>query len=206
MSITYPLALPSQGFAAITVYLNDVVGIGESPFSFSQQVQHLGGQRWEADVQYPSLLDVTVIEAVIVFLASLKGLYGSFLMPVDPLRTTPRGTWAGAPVVNGPHAAGAATLALKAFTAGATVKAGDYVQVGTGSSSRVHKALADATASGGGAATLDIWPNLRAALADNAAIVTASPKCAWRLKSNLRRFDVARAQAYGIAFSCTEAL
>lgn len=210
MAITYPLALPSTRLpASIRLLARDVVGAGESPFSLSQQVQHFGGQRWEADV---SIVPVErsgiygdVAEEWVSWLLKLKGRYGTFLMG-DPIGYVPRGTWAGSPQVAGAHAAGANTLSLDGFTAAATIKAGDYVQVGTGSLSRLHKALSDVTADGAGLATLDIWPNLREALLDNAAIVKTGAKGVWRLPSNERSWNIEPPRLYSIAFTCVEAL
>lgn len=206
MTISYPLSLPSSGFRSIGLRVVDAVGVAESPFSFQADVQHFGGQHWEADIELPPLKRGGSDEAEewVAFLLSLKGRYGTFLMG-DPAGATPRGTWAGSPKVLGAHAAGANTLALDGFTAAATVKAGDYVQVGTGSTTHLHKALADGTADGSGLLTLDIWPNLRAALADNDAIVKTSAVGLWRLASNTRRWDIGLAKFYGIRFVAVEA-
>src|SRR5262245_25144876 len=142
MTISYPLTLPAQGYAAVRLIARDVIGMAESPFTLTQQVQQHQGQRWEMDVRYPPMRDVSVIEEVLVFLHKLKGRLGTFSAMVDPLRTV-RGTWVGNPniLVQGSHAANSSTISLHGIQLGATIKAGDYFQVG----SRVFKALVDGT-------------------------------------------------------------
>lgn len=206
MTISYPLSLPSSGFRSINLRAVDAVGVTESPFTFQADVQHFGGQQWQADIELPPLKRGGSDEAEdwVAFLLSLKGRYGTFLMG-DPAGATPRGTWAGSPQVMGAHAAGASALALDGFTAGATVKKGDYVNTGSGSTTHLYKSLVDGTANGSGELTIDIWPNLRTALADNDAIVSTSALGLWRLASSARSWDIGLAKIYGIRFVAVEA-
>jgi hypothetical protein len=85
------------------------------------------------------------------------------------------------------------------------LKAGDWLQLGSGSSTRLHKILQDADTNVDGKATLDIFPKLRSSPADNAAVTLSSPKGLWRLASNTREWSIATAQIYGIRFSAVEA-
>lgn len=203
MAITYPLTLP-RGIASITLIARDAVSVAESPFTLTQEVQQHQGQRWEADVRFVAGTRSNV-EPLLAVLTALKGRYGTFYLS-EPRAASPLGTWAGAPVVNGAHAAGASAVAVDGFSAGATVKAGDYIQFGTGSASRLHKVLQDATESSG-AMTLDIWPHLRSALLDNAAIVYQNATGVFRLASNERRWIVNPADIYEIgSFAAVEAL
>lgn len=205
MAITYPLALPSvAGISRIKLAARNVVATSASPFTGQQQMQRHPGAWWEAHVSLPPMKRADA-EAWIAFLFSLKGRYGTFLLG-DPSATSPRGTVAGSPVVDGAHAARAETLALRGLTAGTTLLAGDYVQVGSGSTSRLHKVLADVTASGGGLVTLDIWPSLREALTDGAAIVTTNPRCVFRLAQSVQEVDIDTARLYGLDFGAIEAI
>jgi len=204
VTISYPLSLPSTRFAAISLRAVDVVGSGQSPFTLSEQFQRHAGQRWEADIQIPPMLRAEA-EEWIAFLLSLKGRWGTFLLR-DSVSGTPRGTWAGSPVVSGSHAAGAETLNLKSFSAAATVKKGDYLSLGSGASTRLHKALGDVTADGSGNAALDIWPALREALSDGAAVTSTNALGTFRLASNTRSWDIATAQIFGLRFTAVEAL
>lgn len=205
MALSYPLAFPSsQEPSQITIRARSVVGVSESPFTFEQQTQAMGGERLEADVVLPPLSRADA-EDWIGWLLALNGQEGTFLMG-DMVNTTARGTWAGSPLVNGAHSARAKSIAMDGFTAGATVKRGDWFQIGTGSSSRLYKVVQDATASGGGTLTLEIWPGLRAALSDNASLDITSPVGCWRLASNVREYSIGLARMYGLRFSAVEAL
>lgn len=205
MTITYPLALPSVNIRGIRLYARNVVGVGQSPFTLTPQVQQHQGQRWEADIELPPLFRADDAEEWICFLQKLKGSYGTFLLR-DTVSGTPRGAWAGSPLVVGAHAAQASAVNLDGLTAATTIKAGDYVQFGTGASSRLHKVLSDVTADGSGLATIDIWPNLREGLADNAAIVTSNAVGTFRLASNAVEWDIGIARVYGLRFAAVEAL
>jgi len=205
MTISYPLALPSQGFADITVRQVTQAGESRSRFTGEQQVYVWPAGCWEAEVSYPPIRTRAIAEDIVGFLASLNGKQGSFLMG-DPLYTTVRGTWLGSsPLVNGASQTGMA-LVVDAVGAAATVKRGDRFQLGTGASARLHMVTADGTANGSGEITLDIWPRLRESPADNAALTIAAPKGRWMLASNGFEYSVQRAQVYGLSFSVVEDL
>lgn len=205
MTISYPLALPNTDIRSINLRAVDVVGMGQSPFTLSLQVQQHQGQRWEADVELPPMKRADA-EAWIAFLLKLKGRYGTFLLR-DPISGTPRGSWAGSPLVKGAHAAGASAVTIDGLTPlVATVSEGDFIQFGTGASTRLHKSLTAATANSSGEVTVDIWPNLRESLADNAAVVTSNAVGTFRLAGNSREWDIGLAQVYGLRFSAVEAL
>ena len=204
MSISYPLALPGTGFAGVVLRARDVVGIGTSPFTLTQQVQQHQGQAWEADISLPRMSRADA-EAWITFLLKLKGVYGTFLLR-DAVSGTPRGTWAGTPLVDGAHAALASVLNIKGLTPGATVKAGDFLQLGSGATARLHKVLDDGTADGSGDLATDIWPSVREAVSDGAAIVITNAVGRFRLASNAREWEIGLAARYGLRFSAVEAL
>ena len=92
---------------------------------------------------------------------------------------------------------------LAANTVG-VFKAGDYIQLGTGVTSRLHKVLGDVTSGAGGLATLDLWPNIRAAPLDAAVITIANTKGVFRLASNETGWSVNNLAKYGVAFSASE--
>ena len=56
-----------------------------------------------------------------------------------------------------------------------SVKAGDWLQIGTGSTRQLVKVTADANSDGSGNATIEIWPRIRTAFGNNTAITTSSP-------------------------------
>lgn len=206
MTISYPLTLPTTVLPdSFTLRQMDVVAVSRSPFSLAQQVYQHSGSCWMAELSWPILTQAEAAE-IIAFLDSLRGAYGTFLMG-DPIFTAPQGTGAGTPLVSGTNAVRSTTLATKGWTASSAVlKAGDLIQLGSSSTTRLYRALKDSTADGSGNATLDIWPPLRAAAANNDPIVTSSPKGLWRLTSNERQYEIIKPRFFKIALAAVEAL
>lgn len=207
MTISYPLTLPSTRFPArVRMRALSVVGASESPFTLEQEIQAHQGQRWEADIELPPISDQDVAEAWLAFLLSLNGREGTFLMG-DPAQLTYRGIGGGSPLVNGAGQTGR-TLAIDGCPLSTTgwLKAGDVIQLGTGSTSRLHKVLAQANTNGAGQVTLDIWPRLRYSPADNAPVTISGCVGLWRLASNDTGWDVGFARTYGLSFAAVEAL
>jgi hypothetical protein len=66
--------------------------------------------------------------------------------------------------------------------------------------------LTDANSSAGGAVTLDIWPHIRVAPADNAAVTVSDAKGLFRLSSNEQAFSINEAAIYGMTFAAMEAV
>lgn len=206
MTISYPLSLPSTPYPArVTLRGRSVVGVSESPFSFSQQVYAHQGQRWEADIDMPPMTEA-VADAWVAFLLSLNGREGTFLMG-DPAKLTHRGAGGGTPLVNGASQTGQ-TLAVDGCPLSTTdwLVAGDMIQLGSGSTASLHKVLVDANTNGSGEVTLDIWPRLRSSPANNAAVTITACLGRWRLASNESAWSVGMAKRYGISFVAVEAL
>jgi len=206
MTISYPLTPPSDSFARVRFTFRDVVGLTESPFTLEQQVQRHQGQGWSIDVQLPPIRTRDTAEQWAAFLLSLNGREGTFLMG-DPTRRSPRGTGGGTPLVKGASQTGQ-TLLIDGCPLSTTdwLRAGDYIQLGTGASSHLHRLLVDADTDGAGEVTLDIWPRLRESPADNAAVTITSAKGLWRLASNERGWDVVTGMTFGFSFVAVEAL
>lgn len=206
MPISYPLALPTTtGVAKIRLIANDIVGISQSPFTAAQQVYRYTGQFWEADITLPPMTRAEA-EYWISFLLKLNGPYGTFLLG-DPVGGTARGVATGTPVVNGGSQTGN-ELVTDGWTTSTTgiLKAGDYIQLGSGATARLYKVLDDVNSDGSGNATLTLWPDLRSAPADNATITVSSPKSVFRLATASAQWDVNEASIYGLTFGAREAL
>ena len=205
MAISYPLSLPNSNIARIRMVANDVVGISQSPFTAAQQVYRYTGQFWEADITLPPMKRADA-EYWISFLMKLNGPYGTFLLG-DPNGQTARGVATGTPVVNGANQTGN-ELITDGWTTSTTgiLKAGDYIQLGSGSTSRLYKVLDDVNSDGSGNATLTVWPDLRTAPADNATITVSNPKGLFRLNSSQTSWDISEASIYGMTFGAREAL
>ena len=201
MAITYPLSLPNTtSYESARMTARSVVGVSKSPFTGAQQVQKHQGQIWEFEGKLIPMTRPNA-EAWMSFMLSLNGMQGTFLLG-DPLGATARGIATGSPLVKGSSQTGN-SLITDGWTASQTgiLKAGDYFQLGTGSSSKLYKVLADANSDGSGNATFDIFPAINTAVADNSELVVSSAKGLFRLASNEMGFDLQQAQNYGIAFS-----
>lgn len=206
MSISYPLALPTvTSPTTVRINAHTTVAVSASPFTGQQQVQEFSGQWWQAEINLPPMPRASA-EEWISFLLKLNGRRGTFLLGM-PAAAKPRGIATGTPLVNGAHAASVNSLVTDGWTISQTgiLKAGDYIQLGSGSTARLYKNLSDVNSDGSGNATLDIWPGLKAAAADNATIVVNSCQSVFRLMSNDMAWDIGEAQIYGIDFSATEA-
>ena len=206
MSISYPLSLPTnKKLAQIRLTANDIVGVSQSPFTAAQQVYKYTGQFWEAEVSLPAMKRADA-EYWISFLLKLNGAYGTFLLG-DPNGATARGVATGTPLVKGGSQTGNELL-TDGWTPSTTgiLKAGDYIQLGTASSAKLHKVLDDVNSNASGEATLLLWPDLRAAPSDNASIVVSNTVGVFRLTSNAQAFNIDEATFYGITFAAREAL
>jgi hypothetical protein len=209
MTISYPLTLPiASGIARVNLRAVNAVAITESPFTFKQQVVQHSGQRWEAEVTMPPMQRADA-EEWISFLLSLNGVKGTFLLG-DPNAATPRGTASatpGTPLVNGADQTGE-TLTIDGLPTSETgyLKAGDYIQIGGGSAATLHKVLVDVDTNALGQATLDIWPYIRTAPADDATVVVSSAKGLFRLSTNQTDWSINEAAFYGVTFAAIEAI
>jgi hypothetical protein len=128
----------------------------------------------------------------------------------DPNAATPRGsaaTTAGTPVVNGASQTGD-ELAIDGLPVSATgyLKAGDYIQLGTGTSSQLYKVLDDVDSNASGEATLQIWPDLRSSPADGATVVVANAKGLFQLSTPTTDWAIDNAGFYSMAFGAVETL
>jgi hypothetical protein len=208
MAISYPLSLPTSiGIAQIELRATNAVAVSRSPFTFSTQVHAYSGQSWQADVTLPSIRR-DLAEEWVAWLISLKGQLGTFYLG-DPNAVTPRGSARDTHtiLVNGATSSGN-TLAIDDAPASQTgyLKAGDYMQVGTGTSRQLFKVLADVNTNGSGQATVDIWPDVRTTIANNAAVTVENTKGIFRLSSNEQGFSINEASFYGISFGAIEAI
>ncbi len=207
MAISYPRALPSHtGLMNVTLRAVNQTAMTISPFTYKQQIHTHTGKRWEAEVQLPAMRR-TNAEQWIAWLLSLNGMSGSFVMG-DPLGCTPRGsagTTAGTPVVNGADQTGS-SLSIDGLPTSVTgyLKAGDYIQLGAGSTASLYKVVTDVDTNSSGEATLDLWPNIVTAPSDNAVVIVTSATGRWRLNSGQQDWSINSASVYGITFACVQ--
>lgn len=205
MSISYPLTLPSTpGFSRLVLKTQNVVGLSASPFTGQQNTYLHPGEWWMVEATLPPMTRAAA-EEWISFLLSLRGQSGTFLFGATVFGTA-RGVATGTPLVKGAAQTGT-SLITDGWTHNVTgiLKAGDFIQLGTTSTSRLHKNLKDVNSDNDGDATLDLYPRLRASPTDDSTIVVSSPKGVFRLASNNVEVDVDSAQVFGLGFSAIEA-
>lgn len=194
MAISYPLNTPTTiGFESIELRAVNATITSQSPFSYKQQVISHTGQRWEASVSIPPVRR-DLAEPWAAFLTALKGQTGTFLLG-DPLSATPRGTVSSCTLTGN---AGAESVTV---TMTGSLLAGDYIQLGSGTTARLHKVLVDKSGSG----TLEIWPALRSTYS-SATVTTTNAKGVFRLNQNMSSWQISNANSYGIAFEAVEAI
>ena len=194
MTVSYPIPFPSSILkpAKVTIIPQSVVAVAASQYTLQEQVQVHSGQRWKISIEYPTLSDA-MSRALSAFVLRLNGRQGSFLL-ADPSRLIPAGTSTGTPLVNGAGQSGN-YLRTDGWTPGTTgiLAAGDYLQTGSGSTTRLYQVTADADSDSGGNASIEVWPALRQDASvpyDNAPIVTSGAMGVWRLAANENPWDV----------------
>jgi len=194
MAISYPLATPTSiGIESIELRAVNAVATSQSPFTYKQQVISHGGQKWEASVTIPPV-HRDLAAPWKSMLVALKGPTGTFLLG-DPDYATPQGT------VSSCTLSGNAGDETPTVVMTGTLKAGDYIQLGSAGNSRLHQVLEDQSGSG----TLEIWPALRSTYT-NTTVVFNNPKGVFRLASNVTSWSINNASTYGISFEAVEAL
>ena len=193
--------MPSHtGIRSVVFRMASQNAITASPFTFKQQVLQHPGRRWEVDITLPPMRNASA-RIWIAWLAQLDGSLNTFTMG-DPRAPTPQGSAGGAPKVKGANQTGA-SLNIDGCTASQTgwLKAGDYIQIGTGADARLHMITSDVNSDSSGDATLPLWPKITTAPANDASVVVSNAVGAFRLASNVSTWSSDELALYGISFS-----
>jgi len=194
-----------MGIRSFGVTPRTAVGMYASAYTGSQQVYEHPLQMLTATMELVPMTRESGAGDWIGALWSLNGPAGTFYMG-DTAYISPRGVGTGSPLVKGASQSGN-TLLTDGWTNSQTgiLKAGDWIQVGSGSTRQLCRIVADADSDGSGNATLEIWPRIRTAFADNTAITVTSPKGVWRLVEPVgHSWDVDKFSR-GITINCMEA-
>jgi len=203
---TYPLTFPaSLKVSSVVPTLKFMSAVTRSPFTGERQAFRWDGEMWSFEYTTPPCT-VDVAEEWIAFANKLQGKFGTFLIG-DFSRTASRGVGGGSPVVDGASQTG---YALNVRGCPATLfpwlKKGDYFQVGTGSTARLHKLIEDINTDSGGRATLEFVPKLRYSPADGAAIVISNCVGVFSLSDAGVTWSVDNDGYYHYTFRAEEAL
>ena len=150
---------------------------GGSDATGTAQVRLFGPPRWSMTLQAPE--GVTIAEADVwqTMLMQLRGRI-NHLAAWDVSRSAPLGTMRGTLTLSATAAAGATTISVTggAGQAGTTLRAMDWLQIGTGLASQAVRVMANATANGSGVIALTIEPPLRTGYASATAVAWSAPK------------------------------
>lgn len=170
--------------ADVTFYIDRVAANTSSPFSLIEQTFKWPGEQWRVDFSLANITNKLLAGQWKAFGTACEGSYGMFLMG-DPGARIPSGVATGTPQVDGGGQSGN-SLNVKGLTTGVTniLRAGDMVQVGTGTASRLHMQMVDVNSNGSGKATLTLQPALRYSPANNLAVNFHDAKGMFRLSSN----------------------
>ena len=195
MAISYPLSLPTSiGIESIELRAVNAVATSQSPFTYKQQIVAHQGQRWEASISVASNIRRDLAAPWKAFLTALKGQQGTFLLG-DPDYVTPQGD-VSACTLTGSVGDESVTVTMTG-----SLLAGDYIQLGSGASARLHQVLQDQTGNG----TLEIWPKLRDDYT-SATVIFNNAKGVFRLTNNISSWSINNSSAYGIGFEAVEAI
>lgn len=204
MPISYPLVVGTSwvGYESITLKMMHVTSLTESPYTFKQQVVRHPGMVWGASLKLPPVNKDLALDWV-AFLGKLRGRFGTFTLS-PPNGLVPRGlaaTSPGTPLVNGAAQVGD-TLNIDGCGASKTnyLREGDFIQLGTGLTSRLYMVLDDTNTNGSGQASLTVWPDISPSPADNAAVVLTNPAGLFRLASDTVSWTETSDAKYTLSF------
>jgi hypothetical protein len=200
MAISYPLTPPagiriaSLRFSAISAVARNI-----SPFTFSSQSYNWTGTMISGDVECPPMNRADA-EELIGFL--IMAARGTFYFR-DYANGTQRGNMSSNPQLDGAHAANTTTITIDGGSGSWAV--GDYIQLGTGSSSKLHK-ITKVNGTLPTALSYEIFPLLRTAYPDNTDIVYSNAVGVFRLGTTTCDWSIDTAKKYGLNFSIFEAI
>lgn len=127
--------------------------------------------RWLLSMRSPARMSAADMDVWRVMLVGLSGRI-NHLAAWDLNRPAPRGTMRGTMTISGAVAIGATSCSVSAGVgqAGTTLKAGDWLQVGSGLTSQLIMVMADATANGSGVISLTFQHPCRTGWSNGAAV------------------------------------
>lgn len=198
MAGTFPT---TPNFASINFVDNRPVLINQT-LSGKKSARQIGAQYFSFTVNMPPV-EQTKADEIFAFLAKQKGGYENFdiTAPLDNKGTSHNETDI---LVNGAQTAGDSSITMDGFShSNDVLKAGDIIQFA--GHSKVYLVQDNVTASGG-AATVNILPNLVADLADNEAVTMTKPTFKVYLTSDEIRYTTDASGFYRISFDVREVI
>ena len=206
MALSYPhnlaLGLTPNPFRMDLTY-SQLSIVTRSPYSGQiLAIRNPGVGFFKIKLAFPKMLIAQAAEWITVF-NSLHGSFGSLYLPMYG-RETIRGTGLGTPVIDGANQTGT-TLNLRGFTVSelGVLVAGDLFNIG----SDLYEVQRDVDSSVEGKGEVEIWPSLRSAPADGAAIITSNVSGVFRQDPEFEfNVDFNSASHYGFGWDGIEAV
>lgn len=147
---------------------------------FTGTVQSVGGaaQHWVADIDFKNI-PLPQARELTAFLWSLNGSATPFWIG-DWRKTTPMGSGAGSPVIEGAGQTGTKVRMRSSLANNLVFCAGDLIQIG----SELKAVISDVHTNSAGYADMHIVPRLRVSPAHGAAIISNNPMGLFRLMTD----------------------
>ena len=152
---SYPLSIPNSpsNFKTSEWRIIRTVAVTQSPFTYKSQSADFGGAVWQTTVELPTM-NREQSSSWTAFFLQLHGRAGTFLLG-DPDARTIRGGLTSNIQTNASASVGAYDITIDGANASTLIfKAGDYIQLGSGASSKLHMIISDVTSNSSGVATL----------------------------------------------------
>ena len=102
----------------------------------------------------------------------------------DVAQPAPAGTMRGSPILAAQAAAGATTMQITNGTAYGTLKAGDWLQLGSGLTSQLIAVTIDITLNGSGAGTVTFEPPLRSTYSSSTIVTWDKPVANYKMATD----------------------
>lgn len=201
------ITLPASScFASMVFSMRRVVGLTASPFSLDEQTFKWPGAQWIVEFDLPPIKNRTIADEWISFGLNLEGRYNYFLLG-DPLGRIPKGVATGSPLVDGAGHTGN-LLPTKGWTPNTPniMMAGDWLQLGTGVSAKLHRVTQNVNSDAGGNALLKIQGPIKVSPADNQAIIVNNAQGLFRLSSNDFSHSVNTGPIHRFSFQAAEVI
>jgi hypothetical protein len=179
---SFPLVSPETfGVASLEWRVVDTTSRARNPWTLNLITQVFDGRMWAGSLALRSRNEAEG-RALAAWLAALRRPgtnAGTFLLgdPAAPLALGSARTTPGTPVVAGAGQTGEAlNVSGLPLSASGYLLAGDYIQIGSGITSRLLMVLDNVNSDGAGLATINTWPGIRTAPSNGSALVVSSPK------------------------------
>ena len=125
----------------------------------------------------------------------------------DPDARTPRGNISGSVTLGSNASIGdyTVTLATSQTSQVNVFRAGDYIQFGSGATSKLHMIVDDANSDSSGNVNVNIEPAIKTAVSSGQTVVYSNPRGVFRMVNPEISWDADELSKYGISFVIMEA-